>query len=91
MKLLVTIIDDELTYDLMQELSQQKIRSTKLSSTGGFLKKGNTTLLIGVPNEDEKKAMDIIRKISEAKGRSQNSERANANIFVIHLEDYKRF
>lgn len=91
MKLLVTIVDDEIAYDLMQVLSEQKVRSTKLSSTGGFLKKGNTTLLIGVEEKDEKKVMEVIREISETKGNAHHPDRANANVFVINLEDYKRY
>ncbi len=47
----------------------KKYRTTKLSSTGGFLKAGNTTLLIGV--EDEK--VDEVIKIIEEECISKKS------------------
>ncbi len=40
-------MEDDLSHILSKELLENKISSTKLSSTGGFLKKGNTTMLIG--------------------------------------------
>ena len=52
MKLILAIIQDHVAQDVLHELSENKIRATKLSSTGGFFKKGNTTILIGI--EDEK-------------------------------------
>ena len=52
MKLIMAIIQDHIVQDVLNELSENKVRATKLSSTGGFFKKGNTTVLIGI--EDEK-------------------------------------
>ena len=52
MKLLIIIIQDQDSLSLVSELTEKDYRVTKLASTGGFLKAGNTTLLIGV--EDEK-------------------------------------
>ena len=46
---------------LIDDLTEKEFRVTKLASTGGFLKSGNTTLLIGV--EDEK--IDEVIKIIE--------------------------
>lgn len=40
MKLIVVIMEDDLCNILSKELLENKISSTKLSSTGGFLKKG---------------------------------------------------
>lgn len=39
MKLIVVIMEDDLCHILSKELLENKISSTKLSSTGGFLKK----------------------------------------------------
>lgn len=41
---------------------------TKLNSTGGFLRKGNSTLMIGIPEE---KVNDVIRIFKEECGRRQ--------------------
>lgn len=51
MKLLITIVQDQDVRGLLETLAEQDFRATKLASTGGFLRMGNTTLLIGVEEE----------------------------------------
>lgn len=48
MKLVIAIVNDDDVSILLKELVKANFRSTKLSTTGGFLRSGNTTLLIGV-------------------------------------------
>ena len=43
MKLIVAIVQDQDVNALMDSLTEKKYRVTRLSSTGGFLKSGNTT------------------------------------------------
>lgn len=62
MKLLVCIVQDADVNALVEDLTEQKFRLTKLSSSGGFLKAGNTTLLIGVEENDLDKALGIIEE-----------------------------
>jgi uncharacterized protein YaaQ len=59
MKLIVAIVQDQDAPSLVDDLTDNEFSVTKLASTGGFLKTGNTTLLIGV--EDEK--VDNVLKI----------------------------
>ncbi len=51
MKLVIAVIHDEDAHKLMEALTCKGYMATKLASTGGFLKTGNTTFLIGVPKE----------------------------------------
>lgn len=60
MKLVIAVIHDEDAHKLMEALTCENIMATKLASTGGFLKTGNTTLLIGVPEEQVAKVTKII-------------------------------
>ncbi|WP_075573884.1 cyclic-di-AMP receptor [Ezakiella massiliensis] len=60
MKLLVAIVQDADVNALVEELTEKKYRLTRLSSTGGFLKSGNTTLLIGVEDNMLDDALGII-------------------------------
>lgn len=60
MKLLVAIVQDADLNALVDELTEKKYRLTKLSSSGGFLKAGNTTLLIGVEEAQLEDALQII-------------------------------
>lgn len=60
MKLIIAIVQDEDVHMLMDDLMENEFRVTKLASTGGFLKAGNTTLLLGVEEEKIEKALKLI-------------------------------
>lgn len=60
MKLIVAIVQDQDVSNLVEDLTVKGFRITKLSSTGGFLKAGNTTLLSGVNNDQVEEAIQII-------------------------------
>jgi len=51
MKLVIAVVQDTDAANLISALSKVGLTSTKLASTGGFLREGNTTLLIGVDDE----------------------------------------
>jgi len=62
MKLIITIVQDDDAGDLLEVLTDKGFRVTKLATTGGFLRAGNTTLMIGVEKE---KVDDVIAEIEE--------------------------
>ncbi|PJI08058.1 MULTISPECIES: cyclic-di-AMP receptor [Clostridium] len=62
MKLIICIVQDDDAGDLIDVLTDKGLRVTKLATTGGFLKSGNTTLMIGV---DEKDVDDVIKSIED--------------------------
>lgn len=62
MKLIISIVQDQDSSALIDDLTEKKYRVTKLSSTGGFLKAGNTTLLMGVENEEVDQVLKIIEE-----------------------------
>ena len=51
MKLIFAIIRYDNEDEVVNALTQKRFSITKLSSTGGFLRKGNTTLMIGTEEE----------------------------------------
>ena len=61
MKLVIAIIQDEDANILTNRLTEEKYGVTKLATTGGFLKSGNTTLIIGVAKEKVNDVIDIIK------------------------------
>jgi len=63
MKMIMCVIDDMDTYSLLDELSENGIQATKLASSGGFLRRGNTTLLIGVDDDRKDDVLRIIKKV----------------------------
>ncbi|MEW8973833.1 MAG: cyclic-di-AMP receptor [Tissierellaceae bacterium] len=62
MKLIVAIVQDQDAPSLVEDLTEREFRVTKLASTGGFLKAGNTTLLIGVEDEEVESVKEVIER-----------------------------
>lgn len=63
MKLVIAIVHDDDSDDLLDILTDKNFGVTKLATTGGFLKSGNTTLMIGVEEGKTEKVIDIIRDV----------------------------
>ncbi|HHT90594.1 MAG: cyclic-di-AMP receptor [Bacillota bacterium] len=63
MKLLITIVQDQDVSPLLEALVEHDYRATKLASTGGFLRQGNTTLLIGVEDERLDSLFALIKQV----------------------------
>ncbi|MBS4749740.1 hypothetical protein GMA11_01135 [Granulicatella sp. zg-ZJ] len=62
MKLVVAIVQDKDSLVLSQSLIEANLRSTRLASTGGLLRNGSTTFLIGVEDERLQEALDVIKE-----------------------------
>lgn len=95
MKLVIAIIQDEYISKVLKSLMAEKVRITKLSSTGGFLKSGNTTLLVGVENDKLDNLVEIIRKqckSTKVKVKDGDSEITvgGANLFIMDIDQYIR-
>ena len=73
MKLIIAIVHDEDNRKVMDALNENGFMVTKLCSSGGFLKAGNTTLLTGVDENKVQEAVDIIGKTSKVRKQMMNS------------------
>lgn len=85
MKLIVVILTGADTENVIHKLLEADFRFTRLSSSGGFLRRGNTTLLLGTPDERVDLAIETIRAAAEAPA---DPSHRGAMIFVL---DAKRF
>lgn len=61
MKLILAVVQDQDSTRLMNAMVEHNFRVTKLASTGGFLKSGNTTIMIGTEDIRVEKALQVIR------------------------------
>ena len=61
MKLVIAIIHDEDVQNLMSHLTNEGYMATKLASTGGLLRTGNTTLLMGINEDKVDEVISIIK------------------------------
>lgn len=107
MKMIVAIIQDKDSAELGDAFTNADIRATKLSSTGGFLRSGNTTFLIGVEDEKVQDVLDIIKETSHARQEfmtppiSMTADAAiqapievqvgGATVFILPVEGFHRF
>ncbi|MFX3634166.1 MAG: cyclic-di-AMP receptor [Candidatus Pristimantibacillus sp.] len=60
MKLVIAIIQDKDSNRLSNALVKEGFRATKLASTGGFLRAGNTTFMIGIEDERVHEVLQVI-------------------------------
>ena len=62
MKLIIAIVQDEDTDALTQALVGAGHRFTKISTTGSFLRTGNTSLMIGVDDAQVPNVLGVLRR-----------------------------
>lgn len=67
MKLIIAIVQDEDATRLVNQLMDGGFGATKLATTGGFLKSGNTTLLVGVDDSRFQECLGIIEKVCKSR------------------------
>lgn len=80
MKLVLAIVHDEDGPKVADELNKSGFSVTKLCSTGGFLKAGNTTLLVGVTEEKVDTVIKIIKQKSRSRKQAINSNMTPNNM-----------
>ena len=85
MKLILTIINDSDSEPVSQALIASGFRVTRVASTGGFLHRGSSTLMIGV--EDEK-VDQAIEKVRENLSSPAEPGAMRATLFVIGVENF---
>lgn len=67
MKLVIAMVQDDDAADLVDAITEAGFRVTKLASTGGFLKSGNTTLMIGVEANKVQKVIDVVEDVCKTR------------------------
>lgn len=106
MKMVLAVVQDSDAGRLIEKLTEKNFGITKLASTGGFLKNGNTTLMIGVQDERVDELMELIEKLCKPRKRIVTSspighEEAHvphpmeitvggAAVFVLNVESFKK-
>ena len=66
--MIYAIVRNDNEDDVVTQLTQHHYSVTRLSTTGGFLRKGNTTLMIGA---DDEKVDEVISLIKQECGQHQ--------------------
>jgi uncharacterized protein YaaQ len=82
MKLMIIIVRDEDNEAIVQELVRQNYRITRMSSTGGFLRRGNSTLLVGVEDEQVQPVIDLLKNACQP---VDGEHQYRATAFVVNM------
>ncbi len=86
MKMIVLIVKDHDSDSITQALTSAEYRVTRVASTGGFLRSGVVTLLIGIKDERVESALQLIRE----KLTPLPSGEKRATLFVVPVERFEQ-
>jgi uncharacterized protein YaaQ len=86
MKMIILIVKDNDADEITQSLTSEKYRVTRVASTGGFLRSGVVTLLLGTRDERVESALDLVRK----KLTPLPSGEKRATLFVVPVERFEQ-
>lgn len=84
MKLLLSILDDRSAGRVAEALVQRRFGVTRINTVGGFLKRGNATLLVGVDEEQVDDALGVMRGAYGAAGDQTGP------VFVLAVDKIQR-
>lgn len=62
MKLVIAIVNDDDAHNVQSELTKNNFFVTRMSTTGGFLRQGNTTFMSGVDDDKVGAVVNIIKE-----------------------------
>lgn len=107
MKLIIGVLNSDDAPIVTQSLNQAGYSVTKLATSGGFLRAGNVTIMVGVEDEKVQDALEIIRKHAHSRIQLMpiTSEMSvgfiptmpaevrigGATIFVLDVEQFHKF
>ena len=93
MKMIIAIVQDQDSQELSDQLVKNNFRATKLATTGGFLRAGNTTFLCGVKDD---RVDEVLSVIDNTCGNipypvEVEVEVGGATVFVMPIEAFHQF
>lgn len=106
MKLMFAVVNNDDSHGVASALTKAGFRATKLSSSGGFLKAGNTTFMIACEDEKVDEIIEVIRTHSRKRKQTITPDMASgladgvsfpvevsvggATIFITSIERFER-
>lgn len=107
MKMIIAIVQDKDSNNLSNDFVEADVRATKLATTGGFLRSGNTTFMIGIEDERVAEVLALIKHASSKRaeyitppvnveGQVERTypveiEVGGATVFVLPVEQFFHF
>ena len=85
-KIILAIVGSENAESVLNALVAHQYPVTRISSTGGFLRRGNITLLVGVDEDSLSSALDVIRFACH----KEQPDEHRATIFVLSAAAFEQ-
>ena len=86
MKLIFAIVRDTDDSAVINALVNNEFRVTRMASTGGFLRRGMVTLMIGTEENKIQNALDLIKQSCQPPEEGQH----RATVFVVNAAHYEQ-
>jgi len=87
MKMILAILRDEDSENVSLALVKSEFRVTMIASTGGFFRRGSTTLMIGVADGQVDVAIQVVR---QACAPTNEGEGRHATLFVLNVAYFEQ-
>ena len=87
MKMILAIIRDEDNELVSQGLVDAGFRVTRIASTGGFLRRGSSTLMIGVEDEKVDEAIQVLKDNTTP---PEEPSTKRVTIFVLNVANFSQ-
>lgn len=86
-KLIIAILRDADSEEVLKALLEAGFRVTRIASTGGFLRRGTSTFLIGAQKERVEGAVQLIREHSAP---AIDPGLKRATVFVLKVDQFEQ-
>ncbi|MDD2695175.1 MAG: cyclic-di-AMP receptor [Anaerolineales bacterium] len=87
MKMIIAIISDVDNEPVSQALISSGFRVTRVASTGGFFRRGSTTLMIGCEDDRADAAIQVIKENTTP---PEEPTRKRATLFVLNVDHFSQ-
>ncbi len=85
MKMIIAIVHDNDADTLTQAFTAASFRVTRVASTGGFLRSGVVTMLLGVEDTQVDTVIETVRNALPPKG-----DKKRATVFVVPVSHFEQ-
>lgn len=87
MKMLVVVLRDDDAEEALEALVEGSFGVTRIATTGGFFRRGNTTFIIGTEDERVDEALEVIEAHVK---KPEDPTHRRATAFVLDVADFKK-
>jgi uncharacterized protein YaaQ len=90
-KLVLAIVQNQDASRVVDALVANRFGATRISTHGGFLKRGNATLLVGVEADEVDRVIQVIDENCQARVSAEGGVTVSAGtVFVVRVGDFLR-